>query len=123
MARAANTDVIHSVAASGDAIGADCTYVTLWDAANAGNLLWSAAITSNPTPLTSGEGYEIDAEALVINQTAGTGETEEMARRAVRGRVAGGVWVQYHSGAPGSGSSNIIPLARTFIAEAGFTIT
>ena len=124
MARAVNTNVVQSVAVPAGSVGSDCTHISLWDAETSGTFLWGTAITGNPSPLGSGEGYEFAAGALVINQPVDTGGTEAMARRAVMGRVAGGVWVQYHSGAPGSaGTSNVITLARTQIPESGFTIT
>ena len=124
MAQASNTNPVRSVAASGDAIGEDCTHVSLWDSQTSGTFLWRTAIQGNPSPLTAGEGYEFAAGALIIRQDVGTGETEAMAQRAAAGRVKDGVWVQYHNGDPGAdGTANVIPdLTRTNIAESDFSI-
>ena len=48
-----------------------------------------------------------------------------MAQRAALGRVTGGIWLQYHTGATGVGhDENIIDgLGRTAMAEGDFTIT
>ena len=47
-----------------------------------------------------------------------------MARRALAGKVAGGIWLQYHDGAPGSnGTANVISdITRTQVAQSAFTI-
>ena len=127
MAEAKNSGIVRSVAAPAGAVGDDCTIVTLWDAESGGNFLREIAITGNPSPLALGQSYEIEAETLIIRQpvSADGKESEEMARRAVRGRVAGGVWVQYHTGSPGSDrDQNVITeLGRTYVAEANFTVT
>lgn len=125
MAQARNNTVILSSVATGGAIGQDCTHVSLWDASTGGNLLHQASLTNNPNALAAGDRYEIAINALSISQTPATGETEEMAKRGVTGKVAGGVWAQFHSAAPGNaGTANVIPvLGRTQIAEAEFTVT
>ena len=60
----------------------------------------------------------------MINQPAGADETAAMAERAVRGKIAGGVWVQFHTGAPGAnGTDNVISeLNRLAIAQAAWTV-
>lgn len=125
MAQAANKDIVRSIPAPAGAVGKDCTHVTLWDAAADGNLLGKKQISTNPAPLVLDARYEIAAGALVITAPAGASETAAMARRAAAGKVAGGVWVQYHTGAPGAaGDANVIAgMGRTAIPQAGWTIT
>ena len=124
MATAKNTNIVRSIATPAGAVGDDCTYISLWDAEVNGNFLQSQQISTDPAPLALGERYEIAAEALVITQPAGANETAAMAERAVRGRIAGGVWVQFHTGAPGNaGTDNVIDeLGRVEIAQADFTV-
>ena len=124
MATAKNTNVVRSIAAPAGAVGDDCTHISLWDAQQNGNFLQSQQISTDPAALALGERYEIAAEALVINQPAGANEAAAMAERAVRGRIAGGVWVQFHTGAPGAqGTDNVIAeLGRVEIAQGGFTV-
>ena len=124
MATAKNTNTVRSIAAPAGAVGDDCTHISLWDAAAAGNPLQSQAISTDPDALALGERYEIAAEALVIGQPAAANETAAMAERAVRGRIAGGVWVQFHTGAPGANYTDnaIGELVRVEIAQADFTV-
>ena len=98
MAQAKNTNAVRSIAAPSGAVGDDCTHISLWDAQQNGNFLQSQEISTDPAA---------------------------MAERAVRGRIAGGVWVQFHTGAPGAqGTDNVITeLGRVQIAQAGFTVT
>ena len=125
MAQASNTNAVQSIAAPAVAVGDDCTHISLWSMETGGDFLQSQAISTDPAALALGERYELAAGALLIEQTAGTNETAAMAERAVRGRIAGGVWVQFHTGAPGaSGSDNVIDdLGRVQIAQAAFTVT
>ena len=124
MATAKNTNIVRSIAAPAGAVGDDCTHISLWDAANAGNLLGTKAISTDPDALALGEKLEFAAQTLVINQPAGADETAAMAERAVRGKIAGGVWVQFHTGAPGAnGTDNVISeLNRVAIAQAAWTV-
>ena len=124
MARAANTNVIESTGAPAGAVGQDCTHVSLWPAAAGGTLLWAQAISTDPSALDLGEQYRIAAEALVIDQPTGPGETEAMAERAIRGRIAGTLYLQFHTGAPGAnGTGNVLPaLPRVAIREADWTV-
>ena len=89
-----------------------------------GTFLQSQAISTNPEALALGEKLEIAAGALVIDQPTAANETEDMSERAVRGRIKDGVWVQWHTGAPGTaGTTNAISeLGRTEIAESAFTV-
>ena len=125
MAQAENTAVVLFQAAPAASVGEDCTHVSLWSALTGGDFLQSQSISTNPSPLALGEQYEIAAGALVLDQAAPTNGTEDMAERAVRGRILGGVWVQAHTGAPGgNGTNNVLPgLARVAIAQAGFTVS
>lgn len=125
MAQAANNTTITSIAAPQAAVGGDCTHVSLWTAETGGSFLQSVAITGNPDALALGDTYRLASGALVIEQPVDTGGTEAMARRAAAGRVLGGVWVQYHSGAPGTaGTANVITaLGRTNISQSQFTIS
>ena len=124
MATAKNTNIVRSIAAPAGAVGDDCTHVSLWDAAANGNLLGKKAISTDPDALALGEKLEFAAETLVINQPAGADETAAMAERAVRGKIAGGVWVQFHTGDPGAnGTDNVISeLNRVAIAQAAWTV-
>ena len=125
MAQASNTNAVQSIAAPAGAVGSDCTHISLWTAESGGDFLGSKLISTDPDALALGERYELAAGALVISQPAGTNETAALAERAVRGRIAGGVWVQFHTGAPGNaGADNVIDeLGRVQIAQAGFTVT
>ena len=125
MAQAANTNIVLSIAAPAGAVGDDCTDISLWSAQNAGDFLGSQAISTDPDALALGERYEIVAGLLLIDQPLGAGETEAMAQRKVNGAIAGGLWVQFHTGAPGNvGTDNVIDeLDRVNIAEADFTVT
>ncbi len=125
MARAINTDTIESIAAPAGAVGQDCTHVTLWSGAVGGSLLWAKAISTNPAPLALGEPYQAAAGALVLDQPTGPGETEAMAVRAIGGRIAGTLYLQFHTGAPGAaGAANVLPgLPRVAIGDADWTVT
>ena len=121
--RASNTNAVQSAAAGSGQVGNDATHVSLWDALTGGNLLWQGAITTNPDALAQNDRFEIAAGALRLEYTAGTGETAAMEARVVRGKIAGGIWVQYHTGAPGNrGTANVIGIARTPIAQGDFTV-
>ena len=124
MATAKNTNIVRSIAAPAGAVGDDCTHVTLWTAQAAGDLLLSLAITTDPAALALGDKYEIAAEALALTQNPAAGETAALAERMLQGAIAGGVWVQFHTAAPGNaGADNVIDeLGRTGIAEADWTV-
>lgn len=125
MAQAANTDVVRSVAAPAGAVGKDCTHISLWSAADDGELLGKKAISTDPAALVLDARYEMAAGALTVTAPAGADETEAMARRAAAGKVAGGVWVQYHEGEPGAaGGDNVIAgMGRTPVPEDAWTVT
>ena len=125
MATGTTINAIQSVPTPAGAVGDDCTIVTLWDAELNGNFLQEITISTNPDALVLNEIYEIAAGAIVLTQPVGVGETEEMARRGLRGRVSGGLWVQYHTGAAGvNGTANVITeLGRSQATQTNFNIT
>ena len=124
MAVARNNAVVLSAEATSALVNEDATIITLWDASTGGNLLQEITISNNPDALVLNARYQIAANAIALTQPVGTGEQEEMAKRALRGRVAGGVWVQFHDGAPGTaGTANVIALARVQIQESQFTVS
>ena len=123
-ANASNTNVVQSIAAPAGAVGDDCTDISVWDGSTPGtdNLLGSQGISTDPDALALGDRYQFAAGALVITQPEGTGETSHLSERKVRGAVEGGVWVTWHTGAPGAlGMDNLIPeITPTEIAAADF---
>ena len=124
MATAKNSQEVSSGAASGAAINKDCTHVSLWDKATGGNALDRFAISNNPSPLEAGEQFKIAAEGLVLTRNPGTGESQEMAKRALKGMIEGGVWVQFHSQDPGNNyTAGVIGvIGRASIPEGDWTI-
>ena len=125
MAQAANTNAVTTVAAPSGAVGDDCTHVAFWSAASAGSLLGTQALSNNPDALALGERYSFAAGALVLTTPAGANETEAMAQRAATGKVAGGVWVSFHTSDPGSAGTTgqITEFGRVSIPQADWTIT
>lgn len=124
MATAKNTNtVLFSITTSALA-GTDATHVSLWDAATGGNYLDQQSLGNNPDALVLGERYEIKADKIIITQNKAANESDEMAIRAIRGRIKNGVYVQVHTGAPGAnGTNNVISgIARVHIPENGFTV-
>ncbi len=105
MATTSNRNKVVSAPAPAEAVGHDCTYISLWSEHTTGDYLGSVAIaaTPNPAPLQEGERFQIEPRALELTQPEGPTETNAMAKRALRGRYAGGLWVQYHTGNPGPG--------------------
>ena len=126
-ASASNTNVVQSAAALAGAVGDDATHIAAWDGDTPGtdNLLGSQAISTDPDALALGDRYQFAAGMLVITQPEGPGETNHLSERKARGAVAGGVWVSWHTGAPGAnGTANrITEIASTEIAAADFSFT
>ena len=119
-ATAKNTNAVDSAAASGNA---DATHFGLFDASTGGNFLQGGSLGNDPAALRSGDKYRIPANALTLTEANPAGGTSHAAERAVRGRIAGGVWVSWHSGDPGTNGANAIStVARTQIAASGFTV-
>ena len=125
MAQAANSKAVTTGAAPSGAVGDDCTHVAFWSAASGGSLLGTQALTNDPSALALGERYSFPAGMLVLTTPKGANETEAMAQRAARGKVAGGVWVSFHTGVPGSaGTANLITeFGRVSVPQADWTIT
>ena len=124
MAYARNNAVVLSAAATSALVNVDADRVTLWDASTGGNLLQEITFKNNPNALVLNARYQLNANALVLKQPTGTGETEEMAKRALRGRIAGGVWMQFHTDAAGTaGTANRVNLARVQLTQAQFTVS
>ena len=127
MAQAANNAAITSIAAPTGAVGDDVTHISLWTVETGGSLLqWTLIDSSeNPDPLALGDTYVLAIGALVIESDVVTNMTETMAQRSATGKVAGGVWIQYHTGSPGvNGTANVITdLGRAQVTQAQFTIT
>ena len=125
MALARNNAQVLSIASPAGAVGDDCTWISYWDAATGGTYFLREDISTNPDALSLGDRLEIAANALTLNQPASANETEAFARKALQGRIAGGLWIQFHTGDPGSsGNSNVITeLGRVQIAQSGWTIT
>ena len=122
-ATAVNTAAVQSAPAPSGAVGEDATWINLWDALAGGNNLGRQAISTNPDPLALGDRYELSAGALVLTQPEGTGETNHLSERKIRGAVSGSVWVAWHTGDPGAdGTANpVTGIARTPIAATNFT--
>ena len=133
MATAVNTAAVSSIAAPAAAVGSDITHVNLWDAETGGNWLQEAAISTNPSALALGERLELAAGALEfevaeeVYDTSGTliaTLSPDMAERHVRGAIAGGVWIAWHTGLGGNNhtSNAVTSLGRTQNTEANFTV-
>ncbi len=124
MASATNTNEVLSIATPAGAVGDDCTWVSGWDAETGGNFLFRKSISTNPAPLALGDRYRLQAGTLTLVYNPSVDETDDMAERAIRGKIANGMWIQYHTANPGSsGSSNAISeLGRTNIAQSAFTV-
>ena len=107
------------------AVGNDCTHYAAWDAANGGNLLQTGAIEAAPNPgaLQLGERLEVAVGAIVLTQNPSVGQTEEMAKRALRGQIDGGIWISFHTAAAGNaGTENLINVTRASLPAANFTV-
>jgi len=122
---AKNSSEVLTEQASGAAIGKTLTWITLWDAASNGTLIQKTQPGSEFQELADEDTYGFAANALVIKQVIGPGETSEAATRALEGRIAGGLWVQCHDGDPGDeGTENVIPvIGRIEISESDWTIS
>ena len=66
----------------------------------------------------------LQSNAITFTQNPTGNETEAMAMRKLTGAVAGGLWVQFHTGDPGAnGTSNAISeLGRVQVTQAQWTI-
>ena len=125
MATATLNVAVNSAAAAAGQVGNDVRSVTAWDASTGGNFLTGQDISTDPLPLALGDTYTLRAGAFGFRQPAAANESEEMAKRKLKGAIAGGVYIQYHStpyAQTNKGAANIIGLARTEVTEAQFTI-
>ena len=122
-ATAKNTAAVQSAGAPTGAIGEDASWINLWSALTGGNNLGRQAFSTNPDALELGDRYELAASALVLTQPEGSGETNHLSERKLRGAVAGGVWVSWHTGNPGAnGTANpVTGIARTPVVAGNFT--
>ena len=122
-ATASLTTAVQSAAAPLGAVGEDATWINVWSALTGGNNLGRQAISTDPDALALGDRYEFAAGALVFTQPEGTGETNHMSERKVRGVVLGDVWISWHTGDPGTnGTANSVTgIPRTPVAATNFT--
>ena len=102
-------------------VGQDAMYVGIWTALTGGDFLQAGMLTNNPDPLALGEVYYIPTGDFGIVQNPGTNETQDMAIRAVRGRVDGILFFAIHTGDPGVTGANESGLARVQHADSEFT--
>lgn len=123
MATATTNRNIESVGAPAGAVGQDITHVSIWSASTGGDLLAQGAITNNPDAFELGEKARILSGWVMFRQNSGTGETDELQERKLAGAIGTGVYVQWHTGAPGAaGTSNVASISRTQIPSAAVTI-
>ena len=133
---ASNSNELLSEAAQQGAVTEDCTHISLWDGDRIerngrpiGRFLESNVITNNPDQLSLGERFRISIGGLVLTQPVATSgvllSTLTMAERAIRGKILGGVWVQFHKGDPGPDGTamQITDMARLAIPQDDWTIT
>ena len=86
-----NTDKVFNVGSAGQ----DATKWKLFDAAAAGNELWSGALSNNPAALTQNQFYRVRANQLVVTQPIGAGgATEEFAKRELKGALGPSTYLQ-----------------------------
>ena len=104
----------------GPSPGVDATHVLFFDAITGGNFLFSLRMTNNPEPLTQGQNYAIAAEAITLTRTAGDAESEENARRALRGILGGTIYIALGTGA--SESTELSAPGRVAITLSEWTI-
>ena len=124
MATARNNTAVSSIAAPSGAVGDDSTIVSFWTTETGGDYLDDGTISTNPDALALGDTYSIAVNAITFTQNPTGNETEAMAMRKLTGAVAGGLWVQFHTGDPGAnGTSNAISeLGRVQVTQAQWTI-
>ena len=107
----------------------DCTHYTIWNHATnrvvADNFLQDGEIAAipDPAPLALGEKYEIPVNMIVFTQLPSVRQSEEMARRALRGQVRGGIWVDFHTrDSTNTKRAGLINITAAAFTEAEFTI-
>lgn len=98
-------------------VGDDATQWSAWDAETGGVRIRRNDFSNNPVALIANQFYRVEAGEIVFTVPQSTdGGTAEEARRAARGIVAGGVWVQLEA------STNVAVTERRQLPESGFTI-
>ena len=104
--------------------GDDATHIVVMDALTGGNKLWDHDFSNNPDALTSGEFYQLAAQAITLNQTNATGETNASSRRALEGKIDGSGTGIFLAPAEGDGAGDIISgITRVNLDAADFTFT
>ena len=145
-ARARNMSTILSLRATQADVGRTVLHLSLWDAATGGNFLMSFLIHEDSfsdmpnqgvQPLILEAQYRIRHRDLNIVQTSISTlndanvpvnmkyhETPAMAERALKGRLAGPLFIQFHWGTPGPDGTNgvINGIGRVEISGSDFRI-
>ena len=116
MATATNSNNLDFAAGS---VGDDATHVHLYTASSGGDLLWAISLTGNPAALTANQFYRVEAGDLTFTQNTGTGESEDSAVRALRGRFEPTAYLAAADGM--SVSDELTPPARIQVGTADFT--
>ena len=120
-ATATQNAAIQSAVAGSAQDGDDVTNLTYWSALTGGNYLGTKAVTNNPAAIATGGRFTIASGEVRFTVPNGDG-TNHFAERMARGIVEGGIWVQFHTGSPGSnGTSSVISLARVAMAASLFS--
>ena len=124
MATARNNTAVSSIAAPSGAVGDDSTIVSFGRRRRVG-IIWMMG-PSPPTPMRWRWVIRTALQSTPSHsrRTPQVNETEAMAMRKLTGAVAGGLWVQFHTGDPGAnGTSNAISeLGRVQVTQAQWTI-
>ena len=105
----------------GQSPGIDATHVHCYDAITGGNFLWSLRMSNNPDPLLANENYAIAAGGIVFTVNPSANQSEEHARRALRGIMGGTVYLAMATGS--SASTELTGPGRKAISEDQWTIT
>jgi len=101
--------------------GQDATKWRLWKHATstaATNKYAEGTLANNPAPLTQNQFYRVQANQIVITQTAGTVMTEEFAKDELRGVLGRNTWLELFSDA----SDGAFKTNRVSVAPGDWTI-
>lgn len=88
------------------AVLGDPTFVGLASAANGGNVLWTGAVTGDPSPPGIGASFGFDAGALGLSIALGAITARGSVLAFEEGIVSGSRWMTLHSNDPGTTGSN-----------------
>ena len=115
---------ITSEQATAAAVGEDIESVSVHTADTGGDFLWGVALSNNPDALTLGQAIQIAANALVLNQLPGTGQSEALVIRMLNGVYAGGLYMQFHDDAVfgANGTQNVANIARVNMGAGSWTV-